>query len=144
LLCLRFSFFSFSSSQKRALLHQSFPSLQVFLLSSLQLTRDLTIQTSGIDMETATVVSPAVDPIDLVPYPQQGSSFNFVQSSVRQSSDIRQDTEFARLVERVKNDFENKELESAKERIAQSPLSFRNTFDIQVQSLFEHLFMSLL
>ncbi|KAG2180948.1 hypothetical protein INT43_008528, partial [Umbelopsis isabellina] len=90
-------------------------------------------------METATVVSTAVDPIDLVPYPQQGSSFNFVQSSVRQSSDIRQDTEFARLVERVKSDYENKELESAKSRIAQSPLSFRNTFDIQLWSLKIHI-----
>ncbi|KAJ2958725.1 hypothetical protein NQZ79_g5761 [Umbelopsis isabellina] len=114
------------------------------LLSTLQLARDLAIQTSGIDMETATVVSTAVDPIDLVPYPQQGSSFNFVQSSVRQSSDIRQDTEFARLVERVKSDYENKELESAKNRIAQSPISFRNTFDIQVQSYSEHLYMSTL
>lgn len=93
-------------------------------------------------METATVVSTAVDSIDHVPYPQQGSSFNFVQSSVRQSSDIRQDTEFARLVERVKTDYENKELESAKNRIAQSPLSFRNTFDIQVSPILGHVFIS--
>lgn len=84
-------------------------------------------------METAAAVSNAVDSIELASYQKTSSPYNFVQSAVRQSSDIRQDTEFARLLDRVQTEYNDNQLVAARECINQAPSSFQSTFDLQVQ-----------
>jgi hypothetical protein len=86
-------------------------------------------------METATVVEKSMNSIELSTYQNPSSPYNFVQSSVRQSSDIRQDTEFARLMNRIQAEYENNQLASARECINQAPLSFQTTFDLQVHTM---------
>ena len=83
-------------------------------------------------METTTVLSKGVDSIELSSYSGPSSPYNYIQSSVRQSSDIRQDTEFARLLDRIEREYNSNRLESASECIHQAPRSFQSAFDLQV------------
>ncbi|KAH8550773.1 hypothetical protein BGW37DRAFT_495790 [Umbelopsis sp. PMI_123] len=86
-------------------------------------------------MDTTTVISKGVDSIERSSYPGHSSSYNYIQSSVRQSSDIRQDTEFARLLDRVEKEYNENRLENASECIQQAPRVFQSAFDLQLWNL---------